>query len=189
MGNSKVDFNFFIQSTIQKNIAWENLASLLIHLAPTPEKSSKVIEMLVQELELWVSKVEIIQIKHAEVPNDNLNNFDNVDNSEKANSEDDSFLSDAESTNDPEMIDQELEKNEQSFDDVHEYFDEGMNSPVRNASLEMNLVDFPKEKSEEKWFHENHMYLGGWIDDALLSYITNYATLAQLLGFPASKVF
>ena len=153
MGNSKVDFNFFIQSTIQKNIPWENLASLLIHLAPTPEKSNKVIEMLVQELELWVSKVEIIQIKHAEVPNENLNNFDNDDNSEKANSEDESFLSDPESTNDPEIIHQELEENKQSFDDAQNYFDESM----KTLAHETYLVEFVKDKDEEGRVYDRNL--------------------------------
>ena len=57
----EVDFNYFIQSTIQKKISWKSLTFLLIDLAPTLEKSKEVIEILIQELELWVSKVEYSQ--------------------------------------------------------------------------------------------------------------------------------
>ena len=73
MGDEGVNFNFFIQSTIQKNIPWKSLAFLLVNLAQTPEKSKHVIELLVQELELWVSKVETNQIKVDDIPREDQN--------------------------------------------------------------------------------------------------------------------
>ena len=53
-----VDFEYFIQLAIQKNITWSTLIFFLHDLAPTLEKSKQVIETLVQELEKWVLKVE-----------------------------------------------------------------------------------------------------------------------------------
>ena len=53
-----VDFQYFIQMTIEKKMLWSTLAHLLTDLAATPEKSKQVIKMLLQELETWVSKVE-----------------------------------------------------------------------------------------------------------------------------------
>ena len=53
-----VDFHYFIQLAVQKKITWSTLAFFMIDLAPTLEKSKKVIEELVQELEKWVTKME-----------------------------------------------------------------------------------------------------------------------------------
>ena len=53
-----VDFQYFIQITIEKKMAWSTLLHLLTDLAATPQKSKQVIKMLLQELETWVSKVE-----------------------------------------------------------------------------------------------------------------------------------
>ena len=53
-----LDLKYFIQLAVQKKITWNALAFLLIDLAPTLEKSKRVIETLVQELEKWVSNVE-----------------------------------------------------------------------------------------------------------------------------------
>ena len=53
-----LDLKYFIQMAIQKKITWNTLAFFLIDLAPTLEKSKRVIETLVQELEKWISKVE-----------------------------------------------------------------------------------------------------------------------------------
>ena len=53
-----VDFEYFIELAIQKNITWSTLIFFLHDLAPTLEKSKQVIETLVQELEKWVLKVE-----------------------------------------------------------------------------------------------------------------------------------
>ena len=54
----KVDFQYFIQSAIQKKIAWDALVYFLTDLAPTLDQSKEIIKTLVQELEIWVSKVE-----------------------------------------------------------------------------------------------------------------------------------
>ena len=54
-----VDFHYFIQSAIEKKLAWNTLAYFLTDLAPTLEKSRQVIKILVQELEKWVLKVDI----------------------------------------------------------------------------------------------------------------------------------
>ena len=53
-----VDFKYFIQSAIEKKIPWNVLTYFLTDLAPTVDKSKEVIELLVQELEKWVIKVE-----------------------------------------------------------------------------------------------------------------------------------
>ena len=53
-----VDFKYFIQSAIEKKIPWNVLTYFLTDLAPTLDKSKEVIEILVQELEKWVLKVE-----------------------------------------------------------------------------------------------------------------------------------
>ena len=53
-----LDFHYFIQLAVEKKITWSTLAFFMIDLAPTLEKSKKVIEELVQELEKWVTKVE-----------------------------------------------------------------------------------------------------------------------------------
>ena len=53
-----LDFHYFIQLAVEKKITWSTLAFFMIDLAPTLEKSKKVIEELVQELEKWVTKTE-----------------------------------------------------------------------------------------------------------------------------------
>ena len=53
-----IDFHYFIQMTIQKDMTWNTLSFLLTDLAETQEKSKQVIKILVMELKEWVSKVE-----------------------------------------------------------------------------------------------------------------------------------
>ena len=53
-----VDHKYFIKSTIEKKISWNALACFLTDLAPTLDKSIEIIKTLVQELEIWVSKME-----------------------------------------------------------------------------------------------------------------------------------
>ena len=104
MGDDGVNFDFFIQSTIQKNIPWKSLASLLIHLAPTPEKSKQVIEILVHELELWVAKVDSHQIKTTKIQaNNDQNQDDNNKLSDEFDYEGESIVSDAERITDHEI--------------------------------------------------------------------------------------
>ena len=113
----EVDFNYFIQFTIQKKMSWKSLAFLLIDLAPTLEKSKEVIEVLVQELELWVSKAENYQNKDLEVLCDNKRNSKIIDNSEKSYPEDESIVSDAESAYDFQANDSEFENKLRNSDE------------------------------------------------------------------------
>ena len=53
-----VEFQYFIESAIQKKLPWNTLAYFLMDLAPDLDKSKEVIKILVQELEKWVQKVE-----------------------------------------------------------------------------------------------------------------------------------
>ena len=89
---------------------WTSLAFFLIDLAPTLEKSKEVIEILVQELQLWVSKAENYQDKELEVSNDNKHDLKTIDSSEKSYSEDESIVSDAESAYDFQFHDSRFEE-------------------------------------------------------------------------------
>ena len=53
-----LDFEYFIQSAIKKELPWKSLAYFLTDLSTTLDKSKQVIRVLVQELEIWVLKVE-----------------------------------------------------------------------------------------------------------------------------------
>ena len=53
-----LDYQSFIQSAIQKELSWKSLAYFLTDLSTTLDKSHQVIRILVQELEVWVLKVE-----------------------------------------------------------------------------------------------------------------------------------
>ena len=53
-----LDFEYFIQSAIKKELSWKSLAYFLTDLSTTMDKSKQVIRALVQELEVWVLKVE-----------------------------------------------------------------------------------------------------------------------------------
>ena len=53
-----VDFQYFIQSAVEKKIQWNVLTYFLTDLAPTIDKSRQVIMILVKELEKWVRKWE-----------------------------------------------------------------------------------------------------------------------------------
>ena len=52
------DYQYFIQSAVQKDLPWNTLAMFLTDLAPTLDKSRQIIKILVQEREKWVAKVE-----------------------------------------------------------------------------------------------------------------------------------
>ena len=53
-----IDFHYFIQMTIQKDMTWNTLSFLLTDLAETQKKSKQGFKILVMELKEWVSKVE-----------------------------------------------------------------------------------------------------------------------------------
>ena len=53
-----VDFKYFIQSAIQKEIPWKSLAFFITNLIMSLDQSRAVIQILVDELEIWVLKVQ-----------------------------------------------------------------------------------------------------------------------------------
>ena len=108
-----VDFNHFIEITIQKKMPWKSLVFILIHFAPTLEKSQQVIEILVKELELWVAKVEKEQIKISTINEPDHNSIKEL---EKNDSEDESIVSDSQITNDFDIIENEVVESKQSFE-------------------------------------------------------------------------
>ena len=48
----RVNFKYFIQSAIQKELSWKSLAFFLTDLTTTLDKSKEVIRILVEELEI-----------------------------------------------------------------------------------------------------------------------------------------
>ena len=46
-----VDYQYFIQSAVQKKLSWNTLVHLLTDLAPDLAKSQQIIKILIQELE------------------------------------------------------------------------------------------------------------------------------------------
>ena len=57
-GKIMIDFEYFIQLAILKEIPWKFLAFMMTDLATTLDISKQIIRALVQELEKWVLKVE-----------------------------------------------------------------------------------------------------------------------------------
>ena len=53
-----IDFDYFIQLTIRKEMPWKTLVFMLTDLTTTLDRSKQVIKVLVQELEKLASKVE-----------------------------------------------------------------------------------------------------------------------------------
>ena len=136
-----VDFNHIIQSTIQKKIPWKSLAFILIHLAPSLEKSNQVIEILVQELELWVSKVESIEMNVINDQKEHQNDFESTKNSEKTESEVESISSDTERSedieNDVEFVN---EKNEElEYESNSEVFQNEFQS-AETAEIKLDIL-------------------------------------------------
>ena len=56
--NITINFHYFIQLAIRKEIPWKSLAFMLTDLTTSLDKSKQVIRVLVQELEKLASKVE-----------------------------------------------------------------------------------------------------------------------------------
>ena len=54
----KIDFCYFIQMALEKNISWEMLAIFLNDLTPTLEKSKEVIDILLKELQTLQLKLD-----------------------------------------------------------------------------------------------------------------------------------
>ena len=57
-GKIMIDFEYFIQLAIRKEIPWKSLAFMMTDLATTLDISKQIITALVQELKKWVLKVE-----------------------------------------------------------------------------------------------------------------------------------
>ena len=126
-------------------MSWKSLAFLLIDLAPTLEKSKEVIETLVHELELWVSKVESYQNKAIEISTDIHLETKVVENSEKSELEDESIVSDAESAYDFQFHDSRFEEKLINSDEY------------RNLSSEKNLESDKNDcESDKELAHENN---------------------------------
>ena len=110
-----IDFQYFIESAVQKKLAWNTLAYFLTDLAPTLDKSRQIIRILVQELEKWVLKVDtkedsIVMENVTEKLNKELAlHFQDEDqnslaSSEMSDSEDESIKDTIEVTNDDQEI-------------------------------------------------------------------------------------
>ena len=154
----EVDFNYFIQFTIQKKMSWKSLAFLLIDLAPTLEKSKEVIETLVHELELWVSKVESYQNKATEISTDIHLETKVVENSEKSELEDESIVSDAESAYDSQANHSEFEDKLRNFEEYSNFSSEENLETKTNEINDSVIIrerdrELPGENIEED-FHE-----------------------------------
>ena len=54
----RVDFQYFIQSAVNQELSWKTLTFFLTDLTTSPEKSKEVIQILVEELEKWVTKAK-----------------------------------------------------------------------------------------------------------------------------------
>ena len=63
----KVDFQYFIQSAVQKKIPWNCLTIFLTDLATTLDESRQVIKILVQELEKWVVSSELLKFENESI--------------------------------------------------------------------------------------------------------------------------
>ena len=57
-GKFTIDYEYFIQLAIQRELSWKSLTFMMTDLSTTLDISKQVITVLVQELEKWVSKFE-----------------------------------------------------------------------------------------------------------------------------------
>ena len=165
-----VDFQYFIQSAVEKKLAWNSLAYFLTDLAPTLDQSQEIIKLLVQELEKWVLKAE------NEIKNDNSvpqsQTFENhtyiydkddqqsLASSEMPDSEDESIENTIEIPNTPENNVQNrnsstVEKSEESKDDVSTYgIDEKLLDKIGNQFYEFIGGIEEEENSKEDGIEE-----------------------------------
>ena len=142
-------------STIQKTISWKALTFFLIDLAPTLEKSKEVIEILVQELELWVSKVEIVSNQTLEAPNAYEPDAINVDNLEKSDSEEENIVSESVSTLDHEVNDFPSENKLSKLEEFKKDSSDTVNDSAIVSAID---EEFSEENSSPKGFQEmSHM--------------------------------
>ena len=54
--NITINFDYFIQLAIQREIPWKSLAFMLTDLTTTLDRSKQIIRVLVKELEKWASR-------------------------------------------------------------------------------------------------------------------------------------
>ena len=106
-GKIMIDFEYFIQLAIRKEIPWKSLAFMMTDLATTLDISKQIIRALVQELEKWVLKVEnnsnhdVTRVLHANEKQANISIPDEKQNIEETiedldNSEDESIVDETE---------------------------------------------------------------------------------------------
>ena len=75
--NVKVDFHYFIQSAIQKKIAWKALGNLFEKMVPTLSEYKQLVEALLSELEtLHQTKQIDIQLEDKKVPENEIKKFE-----------------------------------------------------------------------------------------------------------------
>ena len=135
-----VDFHYFIQSAVQKNISWNSLAIFLTDLTPTLDQSRQVIKILVQELEKWVSKIE------NETKEDDCNIFPEsivqdsisqdqasehaIENTESSVPDEDDYSEDVK------LFPDETDKNSEEFEENFEnHFQESENESIHNSTF------------------------------------------------------
>ena len=142
----KVDFQYFIQSAIQKKIAWNALAYFLTDLAPTLDQSKEIIKTLVQELEIWVSKVtnksdsdiEIVEVS------ENPTLIDDQNITQRAGNIDEVEI--LESNNFEIPVDPQ--------DVYYETINENSSSEMQNINQEKNVFQANSETTPAADFHE-----------------------------------
>ena len=54
----RVNFQYFIQSAVKEELPWKTLASFLTDLTTSLDQSKEVIKILVEELQVWVTKAK-----------------------------------------------------------------------------------------------------------------------------------
>ena len=178
-----LDFEYFIQLAIRREIPWKSLTFMLTDLTTTLDKSNQVIKLLVQELEKWVLKVESNtnnDVNEKEFNHQNLEENTNLGKPEETieefdNSEDESIINETEELSyeplggklsESELeIETELIQNEDSktlvdfpADEFYEFIGNNENQTPVNSDDEG--VELPKEdtrsndESKEKEMEE-----------------------------------
>ena len=160
-GKIMLDFEYFIQLAIRKEIPWKSLAFMMTDLATTLDISKQIIRALVQELEKWVLKVEnnsnhdVSRVLHANEKQTNISIPDEKQNIEETiedmdNSEDEGIFDDAEDNKT--IVDFPA-------DEFYEFI--GNNENPSSSSSNDEEIEIPKEdtrlndESEEKVIEDN----------------------------------
>ena len=164
----KVDFRYFIQSAIQKNLPWHTLATFLTDLAPTLEKCKQIIKILVYELEKWVTKAEneaksctSVSQSHLEYTESDINNF--------------TYHEDQKLSKSSEMADFEIPDETQN--DIREIQEENVENDIEEKSDTTEITENLNDKSSDQYLvlipTEKHSKLEG-NDMILLEKVENH---------------